>query len=315
MNKIISVVIPTYNMEKYLENCLNSFIYDKSTNDLEVLIVNDGSKDNSLKIAKEYEEKYPNIFKVIDKENGGHGSTINAGLKVAQGKYFKVVDADDWVDTSEFKKLVNLLKDLDIDCICSDYNHIYEHSKKTIKVDMCKGKPYNILNVNELDNFTFAMHSLTFKTETIRNVRLTEHCFYVDVEYNLFSYKNCNTLKYVPLNVYQYRLGRLGQSVSPQGFYKHRNDRLKVCHNIVNTLYSIENKDNKFNVIFNDIINILKFYYTDYITIKGKETDYDAENRAVILTPQKTTSGVKDRWLKKNSHYVRAVKYIYYDTY
>ena len=106
MSKILSVVIPTYNMEKYLEKCLNSFIYNEGADELEVLIVNDGSKDNSVNIAKEFEKKYPNIFKVIDKENGGHGSTINAGLKVASGKYFKVVDADDWVETDELKKLI-----------------------------------------------------------------------------------------------------------------------------------------------------------------------------------------------------------------
>lgn len=91
MKKVITIVIPTYNMEKYLSNCLESFIYDKQTNDIEVLIVNDGSKDNSINIANEYAKKYPNIFKVIEKENGGHGSTINAGLKVATGKYFKLI--------------------------------------------------------------------------------------------------------------------------------------------------------------------------------------------------------------------------------
>ena len=92
--KILSIVVPTYNVEKYLERCIDSLVYDeKVLNDLEILIVNDGSKDNSLQIAKKYEKQYPNTIKVIDKENGGHGSTINAGLKVATGKYFRVIDS------------------------------------------------------------------------------------------------------------------------------------------------------------------------------------------------------------------------------
>lgn len=286
MSKILSVVIPTYNMEKYLNNCLDSFIYDKDTKDLEVLIVNDGSKDKSLEIAKDYENKYPDIFKVVDKENGGHGSTINAGLKVATGKYFKVVDADDWVITENFKELVEQLKDLDVDCICSNYTHVYEQSNKTELVDMCNSKNLETLKIENIESFVFAMHSLTFKTSAIREVRLTEHCFYVDVEYNLFGFAKCETLKYIPLNIYQYRLGRVGQSVSPQGFYKHRNDRIKVCKNIVEFLQTLDKNSNKYKLIFKDVVSILKYFYTDYILIYGLGENLDKEVKAV------------DEWLK-----------------
>lgn len=233
MLKILSVVIPTYNMEKYLENCLDSFIYDEKAEDLEVLIVNDGSKDNSLSIARRYEEKFPNIFKVIDKENGGHGSTINAGLKVAKGKYFKVVDADDWVDTEELKKLLEFLYKNDVDCIISNYVHFYEFTNKYLTENCMIIEPFVIKDINDVKNFRFTMHSFVFSTEKIRNVRLQEKCFYVDVEYNIYSYAQCENVVCLPINLYQYRLGRAGQSVSPEGLYKHRDNHFTVVKNII----------------------------------------------------------------------------------
>ncbi len=110
MKKILTVVIPAYNIEKYIENCLDSFVIPEVLEDLEVLIVNDGSKDRSADLAAAYEKRYPNSFRVINKENGGHGSTINRGLLEASGKYFKVVDGDDWVEREAFLRLMDCLK-------------------------------------------------------------------------------------------------------------------------------------------------------------------------------------------------------------
>ena len=104
--KLLSFVVPSYNSEKYLNKCVDSLL--KGGEDVEIIIVNDGSKDNTIKIAREYEEKYPSIIKVVDKENGGHGSGINSGLEVATGLYFKCVDSDDWVDEDALKKLKKL---------------------------------------------------------------------------------------------------------------------------------------------------------------------------------------------------------------
>ena len=287
MKKVLTVVIPTYNMEKYLAHCLESFIFDEAEKGLEILIVNDGSKDNSINIAKSYENKYPNIFKVIDKENGGHGSTINEALKVATGKYFKVVDADDWVDTKEFEKLFKELKILEVDCVVCNYNLFFEHSNKVKKVDMCANKPLDIVKIESLSDFAFAMHSLTFKTEKIKNVRLQEHCFYVDIEYNLYGFANCDTIKYIPFLVYQYRLGRMGQSVSPQGLFKHRLDIIKVCNNIITFLNLLNKKENKYKLISSDVVNVLIYTYKDYITIYNFDKKVKYELKEV------------DAWLKQ----------------
>ena len=98
MEKLLTIIIPTYNMEKYLDKCLSSLIVDDKElmTQLEVLVVIDGAKDRSSEIAHTYQDKYPDTYVVIDKENGNYGSCINRGLKEASGKYVKVLDADDY---------------------------------------------------------------------------------------------------------------------------------------------------------------------------------------------------------------------------
>lgn len=111
MEKLLTVVIPSYNVEQYLNQTLESFVIDSQwLEKLEILIVDDGSKDHTADIGKEYEHRYPGIFHVISKENGGHGSTINRGIQEAKGKYFKVVDGDDWVDSSGFQNFIKMLE-------------------------------------------------------------------------------------------------------------------------------------------------------------------------------------------------------------
>ena len=110
--KLISFVVPCYNSESYMERCINTLL--KGKEDVEIIIVNDGSTDKTKKIADGYKKRYPKIIKAIHKINGGHGSGVNAGLKEASGKYFKVVDSDDWLDEEALIKLINKIKLLEI---------------------------------------------------------------------------------------------------------------------------------------------------------------------------------------------------------
>lgn len=103
MDKIISFIIPSYNVEQYLEKCLSSFLNPQAIEQMEVIIVDDGSKDRTARIAEDYVKQYPELFRLISKENGGHGSAINAGTAAAVGRYLKVIDADDWVVTENLK--------------------------------------------------------------------------------------------------------------------------------------------------------------------------------------------------------------------
>ena len=121
--KLLSIAVPCYNSQDYMRNCVDSLL--KGGELVEILIVNDGSKDNTVAVAQQYVDKYPDSVRIIDKENGGHGSTINAGIREATGKYFKVVDGDDWVDSVALQNLLDFLKDHDADLIINPCNQVF----------------------------------------------------------------------------------------------------------------------------------------------------------------------------------------------
>lgn len=121
MEKVLSIVIPAYNVEKYLEKCLSSFEIEAVLDRIEILVINDGSGDHTAEIAQRYCEKYPETYFLYNKENGGHGSGINYGIRYATGKYFKVVDGDDWLNTEELEAFVKLLEETDTDIVAADF--------------------------------------------------------------------------------------------------------------------------------------------------------------------------------------------------
>ena len=129
--KALTILIPVYNTEKYIKRCLDSLIVSEIMDDIEILVVNDGGKDHSVEIIQKYVDSYPETVRLIDKENGGHGSTINAGIKEAKGKYFRVLDSDDWFNSTDFVKFVNRLKSEDADLVVCDYRKEHTYNSKS----------------------------------------------------------------------------------------------------------------------------------------------------------------------------------------
>ena len=189
MEKLLTVVIPSYNVEQYLNQTLESFVIDSQwLEKLEILIVDDGSKDHTADIGKEYEHRYPGIFHVISKENGGHGSTINRGIQEAKGKYFKVVDGDDWVDSSGFQNFIKMLERCDTDFVIANYYEVNDQSKEKTEKTFPQLEEDKKMNLKEvITKIQIPMHALTIKTDILKTnkIKLDEHCFYVDVEYVL----------------------------------------------------------------------------------------------------------------------------------
>ncbi len=238
-NKILTVVVPMYNVEKYITNCLNSFVIPEIMEQVEVLIIDDGSADLSSQLTEQYVAKYPETFQVIHKENGGHGSTINKGIELAKGKYFKVVDGDDWVDKTGFIHLVRHMEQTDADMILSNYYWV-DHTtgrKKAEVEEICPGISYGKLYpFKEIAEKIFMkMHAISFKTEVLRNQpeRLDEHCFYVDTEYMLFPLPFVKTVSAIPDFVYQYRIGLAGQSMSAEKLKSQCNQHEKVLRRLL----------------------------------------------------------------------------------
>lgn len=219
MEKLLTVVVPTYNVEKYIEQNLRSFIVKKVLEELEVLVINDGSTDNSPLISEKYAKQYPDTFRIVNKENGGHGSTINRGIVEARGKYFKVVDADDWVIEQGLIQLMNTLRTCDSDLVVSNF-YWYHDRKNTKSVEIKEpflgveyGREYRFSDVCE--DMYVKMHGMTVKTEILKKIpQIDEHCFYVDVEYVLFPIPWIETVTCIPDFVYMYRIGLAGQSMN-----------------------------------------------------------------------------------------------------
>ena len=239
MEKLLTVTIPSYNVEKYLPETLPTFLDESILEKIEILIVNDGSKDNTLEIAEQYRAQYPDTIRVINKENGGHGSTINTGIQHASGKYFKVVDGDDWVDTAAFCRFVQQLEDTDADMVVSPFARIDDQTKRCLEIteyrELESGRIYPLdVFVPIAKEKRFAMHSLTIRTEILKTIRpISEHCFYVDMEYIVFPLKYAKTVTLIDTPVYQYRVGNASQSVAMSNLHKNRNMHLHVLKTII----------------------------------------------------------------------------------
>ena len=238
--KLITFAIPCYNSAEYMAKCIDSLL--KAGEEAEILIVNDGStKDNTAEIADKYEKEYPNICKAINKANGGHGSAVNEGLRQATGKYYKVVDSDDWVDEEALKKVMDTIRSFEgkeeiPDAIITNYvyEHTYSNSQRVVQYR--KKLPINrLFDFEESKKFGvgqfLAMHSVIYRTQVLKdiNLELPEHTFYVD---NIFVYTPLPYIKkfyYLDVDLYRYFIGRPDQSVQEAVQIKRNDQQLRVA--------------------------------------------------------------------------------------
>lgn len=217
MDKLLSIIIPAYNMEKYLDRCLSSLIVnDVIMKRLEVLIINDGSKDRTSEIAHSYERQFPETFHVIDKENGHYGSCINRGLLEARGSYVKILDADDYF-CLEFTDYLDYLQRTDVDLVLTDSiirdNNGLELARWTLPL-----QPNKTLQVSDLHKSKIACldhFRITYRTRLLKemNYRQTEGISYTDLEWASLPICHISSIRYFPKTVYCYIQGRAGQSV------------------------------------------------------------------------------------------------------
>ena len=247
MEKILSVIIPTYNMENYLKNGLDSLLISKNLELLEVIIVNDGSRDNSSKIAHEYANKYPGVFVVVDKSNGNYGSCINVGLKIATGKYVKILDADDSYITENFEIFVNRLLTIDADLVFSDYIKSFTSGKVIeYNLDLPVDKLCRIDDVYQTQAFyNIQLPAITYRTELLKrmNYHQTEGISYTDTEWVFSPSTQVKTVYYINVCVYRYLMGREGQTMDPNVMKKAMPQKLKCFSDLLRSTDGLELSD------------------------------------------------------------------------
>ena len=238
--KCLTVTVPCYNSESYLERCVESLL--KERDGLEIILVDDGSTDRTGQLADQYARAYPDVVRVVHKKNGGHGSGVNAGMMLANGIYFKVVDSDDWLDEAAFHKLMSVLRfwcrtkeekrpDL---VVCNYvYDHLEEGKTKAVRYGNLFPEQ-KICRWDEIGCFSpeqyLVMHALIFRTGVLYDcgLKLPEHTFYVD---NLFSYQPlpyAKNLYYMDIDLYHYYLGREDQSVNEKVLMKRIDQQIRV---------------------------------------------------------------------------------------
>ena len=224
--KLLSIVIPSYNSEDYIEHCVESLLVGGE--DVEIIIVDDGSVDRTGEIADAYAARYPSIIRAVHQENGGHGEAVNAGIRNASGLYFKVVDSDDWVDGEAYHQVLATLKELSggntvLDMLISNFVYEKEGAKRKKVMKYTGTLPENrIFGWNDAKHFRkgqyILMHSVIYRTQLLREcgLELPKHTFYVD---NLFVYvplPHVKNMYYLNVDFYRYFIGRDDQSVMIQ---------------------------------------------------------------------------------------------------
>ena len=281
--KVLSIAVPCFNSAEYMRKCIDSLLVGKD--DVEILIVNDGSnKDDTAKIADEYEKKYPTICKAIHKENGGHGDAVMFGLRAATGEFFKVVDSDDYLDEKSFLEVLNKLKEFirnkeNIDMLLCNfvYDKVGAKKKKvmTYKRNLPVNKKFEWEDIKPFHTGQYIlMHSVIYRRQLLieNGLDLPKHTFYVD---NIFVYQPLKAVKdiyYMDVNLYRYYIGREDQSVNEQVMIGRIDQQIKVTKLMLDAYnpYKIENhKLRKYMVLYLEIMMVI----CSILAIKSEDKD------------------------------------------
>jgi len=260
-DKVLTVSVAAYNIEKYIREALDSFTGIKDENAVEVLIIDDGSTDNTASIAEDYCKRYPHVFRLIKKENGGWGSTVNTGIREAKGKYFRLLDGDDYLNKEILGEYLEFLSRSESDVIISPYKMIRSSGKAVRDFNYNCSVDGGVLD-DVPDDWNLEVHSSTFRTEILQkgNVNITENCFYTDMEYMARSVLLCKTWSMFKKAIYLYRIGEEGQSVSVSGFLKHREEHIKIVFLMLN-FYNDLRSERKKRLISRNIEIMIRSQY------------------------------------------------------
>lgn len=271
-NKVLSVSIAAYNVAGTLREALDPFLESGVLDALDIMIVNDGSKDNTVEIATEYVAKYPGTFRLIDKENGGWGSTVNIGIEHACGTFFRQLDGDDYYNPENMAAYLEFLKNTTADLVVAPYVEYNDMTKEVISEPNCNpgceiGKVYAL---EDIPSFAPFMHSMAVRTSLLQSkgLKITEHCFYTDTEFVLKSCNLVETVAFFDKPIYYYRRATSGQSMSLSGLEKHYKDNTKVIEVLLDYMNEQVTRDSVRKIYDNLLFGTCYWQYMVMLYIK-----------------------------------------------
>ncbi|MDO5519202.1 MAG: glycosyltransferase family 2 protein [bacterium] len=281
--KLLTVAIPCYNSEAYMSHAIETLL--TGGEEVEIIIVNDGSKDRTKEIADAYVAQYPDRIKAIHQENGGHGEAVNTGLLHATGLYYKVVDSDDWVNEAALQRILKVIryykkKDKTVDMFLANYVYERVHEGKQRVVNYSKAFPQNkIFSWDSLghlrqDQFIL-MHSVIYRTQLLKDcgVKLPKHTFYVD---NIFVYTPLpyvKTMVYLNEDFYRYFIGREDQSVNETVMMGRMDQQLRVTKQMIAQTKIGSITDKKLKRYMIKYMTIMMTICTVFLLKKGQPED------------------------------------------
>lgn len=279
--KLITFAVPCYNSAAYMGHCVETLL--PAGEEAEIILVDDGSKDETAKIADEYAAKYPTIVRAIHQENGGHGEGVNQGLRNAKGMYYKVVDSDDWLDGDALQKVMAQLRKFStmekpVDLLMCNY--VYEHTvDNTRHVVSYKGilPQDRIFTWEEIGRFppsqNILMHTVIYRTEVLRacGLELPKHTFYVD---NVFVYQplpSCEKLYYMNVDLYRYFIGREDQSVNEKVMVTRVDQQLRVTRIMIDAidLFALPENQHKLRAYMFNYLSMMMAISSIFLTMDG----------------------------------------------
>lgn len=276
--KILTVTIPCYNSAAYMKNAIESALHD----DIEIIIVDDGSTDNTGEIADRYASFYPDRIRVVHQENGGHGEAVNTGIKNASGMYFKVLDSDDRFDKDALEKVISVLKrmiyeDRKIDALFTNY--VYDKvGEKARPIRYRNAMPADrIITWDDTGHFRqgqyLLMHSIIYRTALLRKCGLVlpKHTFYVDNLYAYLPLPYVERMFYLDVNLYYYFIGRDDQSVSIENMIKRIDQQLRVTHELIDKCDVLKVENRKCRKYMMSYLYIMMTVCSIYLIKKGTE--------------------------------------------
>lgn len=242
---VLSVIVAAYNIESTIDRIFDHILQCKHLDQIEVIVVNDGSKDKTQERAESYVRQYPDWVSVIDKPNGGHGSALSAGFKVARGKYCRPLDGDDWLDSTGLDSLIEVLQSSTADMVVSDVETLNIDTQKShiTPSPLTPHQPQTVQDIVSIEPMP-GYHATVFATSILKNIpELDHHCFYVDNEYNTYPLFEVKEVYYIPGVVYVHTVGNEEQSTSLQSLMRNESNLRTVFFSLMR--YAAQHPNNK----------------------------------------------------------------------